>query len=113
MLIWGGWNGWFLNSGGRYFVCQADGDGDGVPDASDRCLGTPEGEIVDPDSGCSVYQLCPCNAPRGTDRSWKNHGRYVSCVAHAASDFLEMGLIRGRQRGEIVSTAARSGCGNR
>lgn len=31
----------------------ADGDGDGVPDASDKCAGTPKGAKVDND-GCSV-----------------------------------------------------------
>jgi len=57
------------------------------------------------ESGCSLAQYCPC------DDDWKNHGEYVSCVAHAAQLFLELGLIE--DAGAIVSDAAQSDCGKK
>jgi len=56
-------------------------------------------------SGCSINQLCPCNGP------WKNHGAYVSCVAHRSDDFVAAGLIPKAERDAIVSNAAPSSCG--
>ena len=82
----------------------ADRDDDGVPDATDKCPGTPSGTVVNA-SGCSVPQLCPC------DNAWKNHGAYASCVAKAADDFLAKGLITQALKDSIVSEAARSRCG--
>jgi hypothetical protein len=55
-------------------------------------------------SGCSINQLCPCNSP------WRNHGEYVSCVAHTSNDFVAAGLITPAERDVIVSTAAQSSC---
>jgi hypothetical protein len=81
-----------------------DADGDGVPDASDQCPNTPAGEVVNA-VGCSISQLVPASWP------WKNHGEYVSTVAHVAGDFVDQGLIPGAQKGAIVSAAARSGVG--
>jgi hypothetical protein len=85
-------------------VCDPDDDNDGVPDTTDQCPGTPAGTIVDT-TGCAIAQLCPCN------NNWQNHGKYVSCVTHAASDFLAAGLITAAQKGAIVSAAAQSSCG--
>jgi hypothetical protein len=85
-------------------ACDEDFDGDGVTDGEDVCLGTPLGAIVLP-NGCSVAQECVCDAP------WKNHGGYVSCVAHACNDLVALGLITGAEHGEIVSAAAHSDCG--
>lgn len=81
-----------------------DTDGDGVPDDADACPDTPAGQIVD-GTGCSIADLCSCHA------GWRNHGAYVSCVAHAAGDFVAAGLITQEEKGAIVSTAARSDCG--
>jgi len=39
----------------------ADTDGDGVPDANDQCPGTPQGEAIDPGTGCSCSQIPPCD----------------------------------------------------
>lgn len=49
----------------------------------------------------SVEDECPCDA------DWKNHGEYVSCVAHWADAY----ATSGKERGAIVSSAARSDCG--
>lgn len=83
--------------------CQ-DTDGDGVFGEDDLCPDTPAGDIVD-DTGCSIAQLCPCDA------DWRNHGGYVSCVAHAAGDFVAAGLLTEEEKGAVVSAAGRSDCG--
>jgi len=83
--------------------CQ-DADQDGICDDSDICPNTAGGTTVNSE-GCSIVQLCPCEA------SWKNHGAYVKCVAHASDDFVTVGLITEDQKDAIVSQAARSDCG--
>ncbi len=85
-------------------VCDDDDDNDAVLDTGDACPGTALEALVDVD-GCSIDQYCPC------DLGWKSHGKYVSCVAHAANDFVEAGLIDGEEHGVIVSEAAQSECG--
>jgi hypothetical protein len=91
---------------GQGDACDLDGDGDGINDASDRCLDTTPGEVADAD-GCAIAQLCPCDTP------WKNHGKYVSCVAQAAEDFVDGGLVSGPEKDAIVSAAGRSQCGKK
>jgi len=91
--------------------CDDDDDGDGVPDLDDQCPATALGGAnVDVD-GCSGEQLvdldCQC------DSDWKNHGQYVSCVAHAAEDQLEVGLITQAEKDAIVSARSKSGCGKK
>lgn len=87
-------------------ACDADDDGDGVLDEADVCAETAAGDIIDGD-GCSIDQICPCDA------DWKNHGKYVSCVSKAATDFMKAGLITGSELGAIVSEAAGSTCGQK
>jgi beta propeller repeat protein len=93
--------------------CDPDIDGDGVDNVADACAGTPFGEITDPANGCSIAQLAPCEGPRGTTLPWKNHGKYVSAMAHAANDFLEQGLITDAEKEAIMSAAAESACGKK
>jgi len=81
----------------------ADSDDDGVLDDGDQCPGTPAGAIVDA-SGCSGPQGIERACPAGS--AWKNHGAYVSCVAHAANAARDAGLITGEEHGEIVAAAA-------
>ena len=90
-----------------------DLDGDGVPSDDDECPMTPFGEVVDPNTGCSLAQLVPCEGPRGTTDSWRNHGEHVSSVAHNANHFEDLGLITNEEKMEIVSAAARSSCGRK
>jgi hypothetical protein len=91
-------------------ACDGDDDGDGIIDNEDLCPGTTLGVSVD-EHGCSGEQnvdlACPC------DGNWKNHGKYVSCVAHAAEDQLAAGLITQAEKGVIVSARAKSGCGKK
>src|SRR5947207_8649304 len=70
---------------------ETDEDADGVPDSADLCPDTPQGEIVNSD-GCGIDQLAPCAGP-ASGGTWKNHGEYVSTVAHVTEAFLDQGLI--------------------
>jgi Thrombospondin type 3 repeat/Lectin C-type domain len=87
-------------------ACDADDDNDGVIDGADSCPDTLDGEVVNA-NGCAIAQLCPCENP------WKNHGAYVSCVAHAAEDFVEAGRITAAEKDAIVAEAAQSACGQK
>jgi hypothetical protein len=91
-------------------ACDTDNDNDGVTDGLDQCLATPPGALVDP-TGCAIVDLCPCTHPGGA--LWKNHGAYVSCVAHAAEDFVALGLLTAGEKDAVVSAAAQSACGRR
>ena len=96
---------------GQGDACDGDADGDGVANGTDECAATPLGTVTDPAHGCSITQLCPCEGPRGTVMPWRNHGKYTSCVAHAAGDFADQGLISLTAKDELVSAAAQSSCG--
>jgi hypothetical protein len=89
---------------------DGDDDDDGVPNFNDVCSETAFGANVDID-GCSGEQIvdreCPC------DDRWKNHGKYVSCVAHSAEEQLEASLITSLEKDAIVSTRAKSDCGKK
>lgn len=100
-----------LDGDGLGDACDPDVDGDGVANGGDVCPATPAGETVSPETGCSIAQLCPCEGPRGSTESWRNHGKYVSCTAKSASSFVEQGLISEAQKDEIVSSAGGSECG--
>jgi hypothetical protein len=56
-------------------------------------------------AGCAIAQLCPC------DNAWKNHGAYVSCVAHTAKAFVAEDLITEAEKDAIISEAGQSSCG--
>ena len=90
-------------------IGETDTDGDGVADSLDQCPGTAPGAIVD-SNGCSIEQLVPCSGP-ASGGSWKNHGQYVSSIAHVVKSFLAQGLISEAQADAIVSQAAQSKCG--
>jgi hypothetical protein len=86
-----------------------DQDFDGVPDTVDLCPDTPPGTVVNA-QGCSIEQLVPCTGPV-TGGPWRNHGAYVSAIAHAANDLVAQGVISQRDKDAIVSQAAGSDCG--
>jgi hypothetical protein len=94
-------------------ITDPDIDEDGVQNGDDICAFTPSGEVTDPSTGCSIDQLCPCSAPRGSSEPWQNHGKYVSCVSKTANSFRDWGLISEEDKGLWTSEAAKSGCGHK
>jgi hypothetical protein len=91
-------------------ACDTDDDGDVVEDSNDDCEGTALGQLVD-DRGCSSSQLFNAICP--TDAEYKNHGQYVSCVAHEAKRQVDDGLILMDEKGHIISSAAKSDIGKK
>ena len=87
-----------------------DADNDGVFDADDNCPATVAGAVVD-QFGCAgtqnVANLCACDA------GWKNHGQYVSCVAHAKNDQVNSGLLTQAEGVALLKAAAQSSCGKK
>jgi hypothetical protein len=62
------------------------------------------------DGASIIDQLVPCSGPV-SGGTWKNHGQYVSSVAHEAQSLANLGCISQQEIGQIVSEAARSDCG--
>ena len=75
-----------------------------MSNADDLCPATALGSAID-NNGCSGSQFIAlrCNAD-----AFSNHGRYVSCVSHAASEAVDLGLIARQERSRYVSQAAKS-----
>ncbi len=92
-----------------------DSDQDGVPDAEDSC---PESNLEDTviiddcdtgvtneivAEGCTMSDLI-AQCAEGA----KNHGKFVSCVAHLTNDWMKAGLISGKEKGKIQKCAAQA-----
>jgi hypothetical protein len=56
-----------------------------------------------------IEETCPCDPLP----SWKNHGKYVKCVAHLTDDLVELGALTEAEKGAIVSASAQSECGHK
>ena len=96
-----------LDHDGLGDACDADADDDGVPSAADGCPHTPAGAVIDPGSGCSLAELCPCTGPRGASTPWRNRGAFASCVAHTAQAFRAGGLLSAPgERDAVAATIA-------
>ena len=89
---------------------DTDADDDGVDDVLDLCSATSSGDMTDAD-GCSVAQLCPCDA--GFDGAWRNHGHYVVCVVRAARRVGQHNQLTRMQLKTLVPSAARGQCGRK
>lgn len=92
-------------------VSQFDGDGDGYGDACDACVPTPVGQAVDA-MGCSVSDLVPCAHPLGAGK-WKNHGAYMSTLAHTANEFVAAGLISEVEKNALRAAGGSTDCGKK
>jgi hypothetical protein len=88
-------------------------DGDGVPDGIDQCIGSSRSATVVID-GCDshVTNTVFATGCRITDQindctvGARNHGAFVSCVAHLTNDLKNNGTITDSQKGAIQSCAA-------
>jgi hypothetical protein len=87
---------------------QDDEDADRVGDVCDQCLGSAE-SLVNA-HGCSVAQLCPCDAPTPTT-SWTDQAEYLGCVARATRVLRREAQISRRESLGLLRRALRSGCG--
>jgi hypothetical protein len=57
-------------------------------------------------------ELPSCSGPT-TGVGWRNHGKYVSTVAHLVNTFVESAAITEEQADAIVGFAAESSCGKK
>jgi hypothetical protein len=92
-----------------------DADLDGIVDSLDQCansnlaatvaIGTCNSGVPNTffTSGCSINDLIA-----GCAVGAKNHGAFVSCVAHLTNDLKGSGIISGSQKGAIQSCAGGS-----
>ena len=87
---------------------QDDEDGDRVGNVCDQCLGSDE-TLVNA-HGCSVAQLCPCDAPTPTT-SWVDQTEYLRCVARATRVLRREGQMSRGESLSLLRRALRSGCG--
>jgi len=66
----------------------------------------PGGDDTCPaDAGAAVAACCPCG-----DAQFRNHGRYVRCVAHATNALRDAGCLDTEARLSLRRCAARSTC---
>ena len=92
-------------------VCDVDpyldSDLDGVLDDDDLC---PDSSGLVDELGCDGFQsvAIACPHPDDAPDTYDNHGGYVSCVAQAASDQVDAGLLMRKQRARLVVAAAHS-----
>jgi hypothetical protein len=100
-----------------YYICEcADDDGDGVCNNNDDCPETPEFAIDDGvvgDDGCVSCELLDeyVDEQVPPDGEYRNHGDYVSQVAHIVDQYIEAELITEECARSIVSFRARSDVG--
>lgn len=85
-------------------ACDSDADSDGVLNEYDQCPATPVGDPINGD-GCNGKQLIAqsCNV-----NDFVQHGKYVSCIAHAANDAVSQGLISAKEKSQFVREAAKN-----
>ena len=62
------------------------------------------------DVAAALAEACPCDT-NGQGQSWKNHGKYVSCVVHYRNDLRKAGCLDDAAKRTIARCAARSTCG--
>lgn len=96
-------------------LAVVDSDGDGVPDGADACSNSDLSSTVVIDGcesgvanaldadGCTISDLVAECADGA-----RNHGAFVSCVAHLTNDLQTDRVISGREKGAIQRCAARS-----
>jgi hypothetical protein len=96
-------------------VGVADADGDGLPDDTDACPDSDLSATVVVD-GCDSGAANTLGADGCTVSDWiaqaaasaTNHGAFVSAVSELTNGLHDEGSISGRDKGAIVSCAARA-----
>ena len=93
-----------FDGNGEGDVCDGDSDGDSVLNDNDICPLSPLDQSVTED-GCSGSQYVELECVRD---NFVKHGKYVSCVAHAAKRLVEEGIISSNEKSVYVKEAAKS-----
>lgn len=83
-------------------VCDADMDADNVLKDIDMCQNTPLGSLVT-SNGCSAFQYIDLNCV-----DTKNHGQFVSCVAHRANELVDENVIAPTEKKTFIKAAAKA-----
>lgn len=86
-----------------------DLDGDGVPNAADRCPATAATERVDA-AGCALAQHCPCAGP-AIGGPWTAPASYRQCIDAAAGAFVDAGVFSTIEAEAARALAANASCG--
>lgn len=89
-------------------VASGDRDNDGVCDLNDGCPDTSPGDLVD-FNGCSIGQLCPCNASKIRPPR-ERFGGHMRCVRQVARDWLNSDLLLKVSRRDITNAAKKARC---
>ena len=84
-------------------ACDGDTDGDNVANDLDLCPSSPLNQLVNPE-GCTGAQFIGLTCQR---ENFVQHGGYVSCVAHAANDAVDEGLLSPKEKARFVREAAK------
>ena len=93
-----------LDGDGVGDACDTDTDGDAVLNGFDLCPLSPGNEAVN-GSGCTGPQHVALSCVL---ENFVQHGQYVSCVAHAAQEAADQGLIENNAKARLVRAAAKS-----
>ena len=102
----------------------ADDDGDSIVNKDDECPTTDAAAlgldlVIDTCTATGVVNTISANGCSLSDvimecaDGAKNHGKFVSCVAHLSNDLKKAKVISGKQKGKIQSCAARSDIGKK
>jgi len=95
--------------------CQQDSDGDGINDDADQCQDSDMNTLVTLDNcntgvsnkllddGCTLSDLIAQCAEKA-----KNHGAFVSCIAHLTNSWKKAGIISEEQKDSIQQCAAKA-----
>ena len=70
----------------------------------------PEGS--GPNAGCSLTEVLD-DGLDNCEAVAKNHGKYVSCVAHLTNSYKKQKLLTGAQKGQIQSCSAQTDIGKK
>ena len=68
-------------------------------------------KLVDPATGCSLFQFCPCEGPVGDEAGWPSHKEYVKCIKAGAKYLAEANVILKEEYKLLVAEAEASQCG--
>jgi ELWxxDGT repeat protein len=105
--------------GVELWVAFADTDGDGTPDGEDTCPSSdlrPTVVLAGCDSGvanrvlgngCTLGDRVASLVAESASEA-RNHGQFVSCVAHSLNELKKAGLITGQEKGALQRCAARA-----